>query len=169
VHRRPHLSRRSPRHPSRRGRRGRAAAGALVLLAGLGLLTGCSHAVHARLAPDAANPACAAAAAHLPGTLLKGKQRTTDPSSPALAAWGDPAIILRCGVSPPGPTPDLCQSVDGIDWVVQQLPDGVNFTTYGRTPAIQVLVPSHYAPEAFALTGLTAAVSTIPQGTHRCS
>jgi hypothetical protein len=140
-----------------------------VALAGLALLSACTHQVQARLPADAADPACATAAAKLPQTLLKAGRRATHPSSPALAAWGDPAIILRCGVTPPGPTADLCQAVNGIDWVVQQLSGGVEFTTYGRTPAIQVLVPSHYAPEAFALTGLTAAVATIKQGAHRCS
>jgi hypothetical protein len=105
----------------------------------------------------------------LPSTVLHQKHRDTDPTSPALAAWGDPPIVLRCGVSPPGPTTDQCIAVDGIDWVARAVSGGYSFTTYGRTPAVQVLVPRHYAPETFALTALTAAVSTVPQGEHRCS
>jgi hypothetical protein len=119
--------------------------------------------------PDgAADPACVRVGSALPQTLLGKARRTTSPVSPALAAWGDPAIILRCGVAAPGPSTD-CQSVNGVDWIVSQLSDGTSFTTYNRTPAIQVLVPSHYAPEAFALTGLTQAVSTIPKGPNPCT
>jgi Protein of unknown function (DUF3515) len=117
----------------------------------------------------ASDPACTRVAAALPPTVLKAERRATHPTSPALAAWGDPAIILRCGVESPGPSTDHCETVDGIDWVVQSLSDGEDFTTFGRTPAIQVLVPKHYAPEEFALTALSAAIATIPQGEHRCS
>jgi hypothetical protein len=137
---------------------------ALVLL-----VSGCSHDVAVRLPVDASDPACIRVAAALPQKLLKAKRRTTHPASPALAAWGDPAIILRCGVESPGASTNHCETVDSIDWVVQSLSDGEDFTTFGRTPAIQVLVPKHYAPEEFALTGLSAAVATIPQGEHRCS
>jgi hypothetical protein len=158
VHRRPRLS-----HPPRR-----TAIGG-VLLATLVLLAGCSDAVKTTVPADAADPACSQVVSALPKTLLKQSRRDTDPKSPALAAWGDPAIILRCGVPPPGPTTDQCTAVNGIDWVAQPLTDGYAFTTYGRTPAVQVLVPKHYAPETFALTGLSAAVGRIAQGGHRCS
>jgi hypothetical protein len=133
------------------------------------LLAGCSSRVEAKLPADAGDPACTTLAAALPTSLLKQDRRDTDPSSPALAAWGDPAIILRCGVEPPGPTTDQCTTVNGVDWVARQLGDGYDFTTYGRAPAVQVLVPKHYAPETFALTALSTAVSAIPQGAHRCS
>jgi hypothetical protein len=72
-------------------------------------------------------------------------------------------------VESPGPSTEHCETVNGIDWVVQPLTDGEEFTTFGRSPAIQVLVPKHYAPEEFALTALAAAAGTIAQGPHRCS
>jgi uncharacterized protein DUF3515 len=125
--------------------------------------------VHATLPPSAGDPACTRLGGALPSSLLGHGRRATDPASPALAAWGDPAIVLRCGVAPPGPTTEQCTSVNGVDWVAQRLDQGYAFTTYGRVPAVQVLVPSHYSPETFALTGLSAAVSAIPQGEHRCS
>jgi hypothetical protein len=155
------------------GRPRLSAARPLALTALLGLtLAGCSHgaqAVHARLPVNASAPACVSAAARLPDRLLGQTRRTTSPSSPALAAWGDPAIILRCGVQSPGASTDHCETVNGIDWVVQSLSDGEEFTTFGRTPAIQVLVPKHYAPEEFALTGLAPAAQTIAQGSQHCS
>ena len=145
----------------------------LALLLVAGVSAGCSHGVKVTLAPAAADPACGRLAAALPSTLLKQDRRDTEPSAPSVAAWGDPAIILRCGVTPPGPTTDQCIAVDGVDWVARPLgtggADGYEFVTYGREPAVQVLVPRHYVPETFALTGLTAAVKAIRQGEHHCS
>jgi hypothetical protein len=120
--------------------------------------------------PDGgADPACASMADRLPTLLLHQRRAPTSTSSPAVAAWGDPAIIWRCGVTPPGPTTNDCITVDGIDWVVDPLDDGTGFVTYGRDPAVQVLVPTAYAPETFALPALAAAVGTEPQNEHRCT
>jgi hypothetical protein len=118
---------------------------------------------------DGADPACAAMSTRLPDRLLNQSRVATSVSSSAVAAWGDPAIIWRCGVTPPGPTTEHCVTVNGIDWVVSTLDDGTGFVTYGRVPAVQVLVPRHYEPETFALTALTAAVTVVPQGEHRCT
>ncbi|BDZ58711.1 hypothetical protein [Barrientosiimonas endolithica] len=43
------------------------------------------------------------------------------------------------------------------------------FTTYGREPAIEVLVPKDYAPEPLVLGAFTEAAQQIPQGPRRCS
>ena len=92
-------------------------------------------------------------------------------SAPQLGQFEQTVLtaILRCGVQSPGASTDHCETVNGIDWIVQSLSDGEDFTTFGRTPAVQVLVPSHYAPEEFALTGLSPAIAAIPQGADRCS
>jgi hypothetical protein len=115
------------------------------------------------------DPACADMATRLPERLLTQGRVDPSVSSPAVAAWGDPAIIWRCGVTPPGPTTEHCITVNGVDWVVTTLDDGTGFVTYGRVPAVQVLVPRRYEPETFALTGLTSAVTVVPQGEHRCT
>ena len=166
MHRRSHL--RTAPVPVAGVTHGRLLALAALSVLGVLVCTGCSHAVKAKVPVGGDSPVCAQVAAQLPGRLLKQKHRDTDPNSPSLAAWGDPAIILRCGVATPGPSTDHCETVNGVDWVVQPLSDGASFTTYGRTPAIQVLVPKHYAPEEFALTGLSTAVDVVPQGEHRC-
>jgi hypothetical protein len=44
----------------------------------------------------------------------------------------------------------------------------VRFTTYGRSPAIEILVPGAYKPESLLLPAFTQAASAIPQGAHRC-
>jgi hypothetical protein len=83
-------------------------------------------------------------------------------------AWGDPPIIARCGLPPIGPTTDTCLDVSGIDWVAHRLTDGVRFTTYGRTPAIEILVPGVYQPEPLLLPAFREAASAIPQGERHC-
>jgi len=44
----------------------------------------------------------------------------------------------------------------------------VRFTTYGRSPAIEILVPSTYKPEPLLLPAFDAAASAIPQGERHC-
>ena len=77
------------------------------------------------------------------------------------AAYGDPAIIARCGVPALGPTTDDCIEVDGMGWVAQGLSDGTRFTTFGRDPAIEVLVPKDYAPEPLLLPAFTEAAEQL--------
>jgi len=95
-------------------------------------------------------------------------RRRTEPASTSTAAWGDPAIIARCGVPTIGPTTDQCLEVSGVDWVAHRFTDGVRFTTYGRSPALEVLVPSAYKPEPLLLPAFGAAASAIPQGDRHC-
>lgn len=128
-----------------------------------------SSPVEVAVPQDGGDPACADMAARLPERLLDRERVDTSVTSPAVAAWGRPAIIWRCGVTPPGPTTEQCVTVNGVDWVVDPLHDGTGFVTYGRTPAVQVLVPRAYEPETFALTALADAVSTVPQSEHRCT
>lgn len=95
----------------------------------------------------------------------------TTPSD-AVRAWGtgtDNAVIARCGVDSPGPTTDSCIQVDDIDWVQSKVSGGYRFVTYGRTPALEVLVPTAASSTpGMLLPAFTAAAHTIPQGSHRC-
>ncbi|HKG50713.1 MAG TPA: DUF3515 family protein [Actinomycetales bacterium] len=115
------------------------------------------------------DPTCARLADRLPATLRGQARRATTSASPAVAAWGDPAIVWRCGVTPPGPTANECTQVNGVDWVREPLTDGNSFTTYGREPAVQLLVPRAYAPEPLTLPALSAVVAAVPQGDRRCT
>jgi hypothetical protein len=96
------------------------------------------------------------------------RTRTTS-ESPSVAAWGDPAVIARCGVRSPGPTTDTCISASGVDWVAHRLSDGYRFITFGRSPAIEVLVPHDYAPEPLLLGAFDTAAKQVPAGPHHCS
>lgn len=140
-----------------------AALAATVLLVGCG-----ADAVSVTPAPNHANPLCAKVARHWPTTVSGEKKRAVSTADGTEAAWGDPAIIARCGVPSPGPNTD-CVNVSGVDWVLNELSDGVSLVTFGRDPAIQVLVPKHYDSGAFVLGAFGAAASQIPQGGRHCS
>lgn len=124
--------------------------------------------VKASPADQASNPLCARAARHWPKTVSGQKSRKVTTKSATVHAWGDPAIIVRCGLATPGPTAGGCVSVDGIDWVGTKLSDGGRYVTYGRSPAIEVLVPTKY-DSLPPLGAFSKAVQQVPQGKHRCS
>ncbi|WP_426319829.1 DUF3515 family protein [Microbacterium sp. E-13] len=117
---------------------------ALPTLAAVGLaaaalgLSGCTTTVDLDPAPAANDPLCAEVTSQLPGTVSGEPRRWTD--AQATGAWGDPAkVLLTCGVEPPGPTTLSCQSVAGVDWIIDDS-DAPRFrvTTYGRTPAVEI-------------------------------
>ncbi len=83
-------------------------------------------------------------------------------------AWGDPAVIATCGWPALGPTDKECLDVDGVYWVVEPLSDGVRFTTFGRAPAIEVLVPDAYKPEPLLLPAFGPAARALPDNGRTC-
>ncbi len=128
-----------------------------------------SRPLQVRTPPSASDPACARLARALPQRLGSLDRRPTSSSSPAVAAWGDPAVVWLCGVREPA-VAQTCVEANGEDWVAVELGgDGLAFTTDGRSPAVQVLVPHAYAPEALRLPALSTVVATLPQGRKRCS
>lgn len=150
----------------------RPATATLVALAAVvvTVLTGCSGTVRAAAPPGSQTRACENAASAWPSTVADRERRSTSASSPAVVAWGDPPVIARCGVTPPAPTTDECLRVDDVDWVARRLSDGVRFTTYGRVPAIEVLVPSELSPETLLLPAFREAASALPRQPGReCS
>lgn len=123
-------------------------------------VAGCARDVVLEAAPSASDPVCAQVLRTAPGALGGAESRPT--TSQASLAWGTPPITLRCGVAPLAPTEERCIAVTGADgvetdWVVHEY-DNVNdgdparadrghfaFTTYGRVPAVEVVVPVEYA------------------------
>ena len=71
--------------------------------------------------------------ARLPDRLAGGLDRRTA-TGVATAAWGDPPVVLRCGVPPPGPTGAPCLRVADVDWVAGDVPDWT-FTPTGARRA----------------------------------
>lgn len=115
-------------------------------------------------APSAVAVACAGVVARLPDTVDSQQRRNTD--AQGTGAWGNPAsVLLRCGVATPGPTTERCVSVDGVDWIIDESQAAHNqyiFTTFGRTPAVAVVIDSAKVSGTTAITDLSSAVGSIP-------
>jgi hypothetical protein len=95
--------------------------------------------------------------ARLPATVAGQESRDTDPASDLTAAWGDPAITVRCGVPDPAALTPEAQlfTINGVSWFPQQLSAGYVFTTYQRKTNVEVTVPDDYAPESGPVTELS--------------
>lgn len=135
----------------------------LVLTGAVLLASGCADGRIASVsaAENAADPACAPAMIAMPDEIGDHALRPTD--SQATAAWGDPAaVVLRCGVEPPAPTTDKCISAEGIDWVVREEGENWRITTYGRSPAVEVLFAQDRASSDSVMVTLASAVGRIP-------
>ncbi|MCW3494247.1 DUF3515 domain-containing protein [Microbacterium sp. SSM24] len=145
----------------------RAAFAALALVAAI-VVTGCSSTVSLHAAPDANDPACAEVTALLPGNLAGESRRWTD--AQATGAWGEPAAVLfTCGVEPIGPTTLPCQTVNGVDWVIDESKaPQYRVTSYGRVPAVEVYLDNDVVSSADVLDGLSLLVSRLPADGATC-
>ncbi|MDQ4007630.1 MAG: DUF3515 domain-containing protein [Actinomycetota bacterium] len=133
-------------------------AGALSCLGAL--LAGCAPGSVEVAGPTRGPTRCSALLAAVPRTVDRQQQRPVSPEDVLAAAWGDPAIVLRCGVTaPPALTPSSpCAEVEGVGWFAEQRHDGFRFTTIGRSTNVQVYVPYAYEPAADPLVDLADAI-----------
>ena len=135
----------------------------LALAGGVSLLlSGCAGIVPMTAAPDANNPLCAEVIVRLGSVDGLSKRET---NAQATAAWGEPSsVLLTCGVTPPGPSTLSCLNVNGVDWLMDDAHKPTyRFTTFGRTPAVEVIVDAQEASGSAVLADLTSAVAEIPQ------
>ncbi len=101
-------------------------------------VAGCSRAVPTEVAPSAADTACADVLVRLPDAL--GDRERRQVTAQATAAWGDgdSLVVVRCGLEPLGPTTDLCVRVGAVDWVTSRGEGTTRYTSYGRSPAVEI-------------------------------
>ncbi|WP_242885034.1 DUF3515 domain-containing protein [Actinomadura litoris] len=164
--RRSSRSRGSPAPSPARSSISRAASRA-ALLAGTGLLAAAcgDGAVEIPVPkPDAAT-ARLCEGLRLPEKVHGLSRRDASPDSPLTAAWGSPAIALRCGVGRPAALHPESQLVDinGISWFGQPTGRPVTFTAVARQAYVEVTVPAKYNPAGDVLIELSGAItSTIP-------
>ncbi|WP_420364889.1 DUF3515 family protein [Curtobacterium sp. L3-7] len=146
----------------------------LRILAGLGVvvalaagLSGCTNAVTMTAAPSANAAACAAAQVRLPDTVdTKYALRNTNAQS--TAAWGDPsAALYHCGVAVPTVSDLPCFSKGSVDWIRDDEGKQVVYTTFGRDPAVQVVIDSTKTTDQ-VLQDIGNAVETLPKDGHEC-
>jgi len=132
-------------------------------------LTGCSATVNMQPADEANAPDCAAVSVRLPDSVDGQPRRWTD--AQATGAWGSPAsVLLTCGVAVPGPSTLVCQSVNGVDWLIDDA-DAPNyrFTTYGRSPAVEVYLDYDVVSAQAVLSALATAVLQLPETGAECT
>ena len=153
----------------------RANAGAVACL--LLLAAGCTSDVDVEpTRPGADAAACASLVDALPGTVSDQERRdVADPAATTAAAWGDPAIVLRCGVGVPRSFDALstCQITNGVAWYIpdEQItgqPVDVTMTTIGREPGVEVTIPADYFPPAATMVDLAAALEQHTAKVERC-
>jgi hypothetical protein len=132
------------------------------------VLTGCGGGPSVTAAPNAGDPACAAAAGKLPQAVLDHPRGES--SARGTAIYGDPQIVVRCGVTPLGPTELPCLTVNEVDWVIDERNDPLVFTTFGRSPALEVRIPASYpkSDDSGALIDLQAAAASLPTTSLHC-
>ncbi|GMM94881.1 MULTISPECIES: DUF3515 family protein [unclassified Microbacterium] len=145
-----------------RGPSRRIASGTVGVSLAVAVLAGCSSTVALDPAADANDPLCADVIVRLPDALDGQDRRWTDAQS--TGAWGDPAaVLLTCGVTPPGPTEAQCITIGGVDWIVDdsQAPTYL-ITSYGRTPAVEVFVDNETVSPNEVLGSLGPLVEQLP-------
>jgi len=112
----------------------------------------------------ATQSACVRVFAKLPVQLGTLAPRKTDTDSSFVAAWGDPAIVLRCGVGRPAVlgTPQAAQLLDvnSVIWQPDPQKTRTVYTAVDRSVYIEVTVPAG-ADQPLPL--LATAVRTLPQ------
>ncbi|MDQ3615291.1 MAG: DUF3515 domain-containing protein [Actinomycetota bacterium] len=119
--------------------------------------------------------ACARLIEALPDAVSDQQRQDIEPAEAYGAAWGDPAIVLRCGVDPPEGFDEFatCQRANGVDWFVPeaQIEDqgaDVVMTTVGFEQSVEVAVPAEYRPPAVAMVDLAGAIKRSIRQTKPC-
>ena len=109
--------------------------------------------------------ACAALLAALPAEIDPGVERRPVTGEPdRAAAYGDPPVVVRCGVRPPERIVEVVE-INRVPWSLRDSGPGFEWTTIGRTTTVSVELPDAYEQRSFAelivpLTGPVAA--TLP-------
>lgn len=126
------------------------------------LLSGCTQSVVLEAAEDSNHPGCAEVMVRLPSEIGELGQRYT--TAQATSAWGDPAaILLRCGIEPVMVSELPCVTAGDVDWLVDDsAAPNFRFISFGRNPAVEVIVDSESASGISALEAIGSAVATNP-------
>ncbi|WP_062388519.1 DUF3515 family protein [Demequina iriomotensis] len=136
-------------------------------------LAACASPLPVDPAPYAADPDCARVMLAVPDVV--GGLEYHETTSQATASWGeDYPLVMRCGVEPPGPTTDECLAIDAsgvaVDWLVIDDGDRWRTVSFGRSPAVELLVPKERAQDALGdvLAEVSPAVSRAPSNGLEC-
>ncbi len=147
-------------------------------MACLGLLLAACGGPVAVDAPELSGPdasTCRALLDALPQTVDDVERRDVEPARAPAAAWGDPAIVLRCGVEMPQTFDDFatCQETNGVGWFIPEeqmtgSPTAITMTTIGRDVNIEVALPEEHFPPANAMVDLAHAIKQTTEELDPC-
>jgi len=154
-------------------------AGVVACLAATGLLLGgCGNVAVEVDVPDLTGEAartCTSLVEALPSTVDGAEQRAVEPSDAPAAAWGDPEIVLRCGVPMPEEFDEFatCQETNGVGWFIPEeqmtgSPEEITMTTIGRAVNVEVTLPPEHWPPAAAMVDLAAPINETVEETDPC-
>ncbi|TYL51587.1 DUF3515 family protein [Nocardioides sp. BGMRC 2183] len=99
--------------------------------------------------------ACAAFTDDLPDTLAEQERVESEPEDAPGAAYGDPAIVVTCGVPAPDgfSTAEACELVNDVGWYIPDEQYGdeeldLTITAAGYRPRVEIQVPAELRPNA---------------------
>lgn len=118
---------------------------------------------------------CRALVSQLPASVRELNQRPVTAGPEQNAAYGDPALIVACGVPAPSfPPTDDVWVVNGVCWHPEQRPDAVVLTTVDREVPVQMAVPRAYGqplqwipPVADPVVEAVPSAASAPSGCRR--
>jgi hypothetical protein len=129
-----------------------------ALAVAVALLAACSPSEIPSADPPASDQAaCRTLVAALPDTI-DGEDNSG--RSEYAASWGDPRIVMRCGVATPAAYEQTSELIviNDVSWLPEEQQRGYVFTAVGRTPQVEVYVPDAHQPEVNPLVDLAAPV-----------
>ena len=141
------------------------------------LLAGCGGPVQVEspALADAEARACASLVEALPDRVDGAGRVEVSPAGAPAAAWGDPAIVLRCGVPMPSEFDDYatCHETDGVGWFIpdEQMTGSateITMTTIGRDVNVEVTLPAEHWPPATAMVHLAPAIKQATKELDGC-
>ncbi len=107
-----------------------------------------------------ADAACPALMQSLPVELADEPSRRVKSESPFAYAWGDPPVVLRCGVDRPGGyvVGASAIQINGVQWFVDTGdPETTVWTTIDRPVHVEVRVPA--STDSASVTALTTQIA----------
>jgi hypothetical protein len=123
--------------------------------------------------PPTPSPIVAERCSHLgnalPQRLETLRPRVISPRSPLVHAWGNPAVILSCGVPTPAaysPASSETTTVDGVRWFEQPGSKTVVWTAlrpsdgHGQATNVRLVVPTSYDGQGAYLVDLAPALKS---------
>lgn len=101
---------------------------------------------------EPAQKACQELISALPTTLGNRPARPVQSSSPYVAAWGDPAVVLRCGVARPATfKPDSeVFDISGVRWFPVTAGSSTVWTVVNKPVYVEVTAPTTEASDPAA-------------------